>query len=30
MLGDRILVIDFKGKEVYILKWMPIFESNIQ
>ena len=30
MLGDRILFIDFKGKEVYILKWKPIFESNIQ
>ena len=30
MLDDRVLVTDFKGKEVYILKWMPNFESNYQ
>ena len=30
MLDDQILVTDLKGKEVYFLNWMPVFESNIQ
>ena len=30
MLDDRILVTGFRGKEVYILKWTSISESNNQ